>query len=496
MKKILRHPQLLILLVLGLVAFIRCVFYLEPDFGWHLRMGQIILSHGIPATDPFSYTMPSYPAIDHEWLSNVLIAIFYKSVGFVGLSLIFTALYITSLIIIIPKKFKNFSLVPLLLAGSLMLQFVEVRPQVITLFFISILLKIIFDENLWKKWRYILPLIFIPWANLHGGFSIGIVLLLVFFLAKTIEKRRLNFESFKVFLVSLVLTFINPYGPRIWWEVWMTASDNSLRWIIEEWMPAFTQPEIAVIILFALSICFVFFYRKKLNFSKIAIFSFLSLMAISSVRHILLWALSAIIITSEAFFFLKKEVGNNKENLKRLNIVKKILIPILLLVFLYEILNSLVQTYSLSEQQYYPVQAVKFLSQQKFQGNLLTSYNFAGYILWKIPGKKDFIDGRMPSWRRSGVYPNESNYAFKDYQKMGANENFAKQMLIKYDIHYVLLSRPEPIVKVQPEFVKKFNNFFYHLINVDPNSADINWNISKLGLKEIYNDEKFIIYKK
>src|SRR3990167_10696773 len=59
---------------------------LDPDFGWHVRMGNYILANGIPQTDPLSYTMPNFPFIDHEWLTNVLMAVGYERLGMAGLA--------------------------------------------------------------------------------------------------------------------------------------------------------------------------------------------------------------------------------------------------------------------------------------------------------------------------------------------------------------------------------------------------------------------------
>src|ERR1035437_6154958 len=213
-----RYFSLLILLVLGLAAFLRAIIFLDPDFGWHLRMGELILQKGIPLTDPFSYTMPSYNFIDHEWLSNILLATGYKTIGIYGLSIIFSLIFVLTLFIAIPKKFKDYSYLPLALAGSLMLGFFGVRTQVITWFFLSIILKVIFDEDLWEKWKFFLPLLFIPWVNLHGGFAIGIIILSLVFVIKSILNKRFEFGYFGIALFSVILTFVNPYGPRIWWE--------------------------------------------------------------------------------------------------------------------------------------------------------------------------------------------------------------------------------------------------------------------------------------
>lgn len=490
-----KHLILLILLALGIAAFFRGTIALDPDFGWHLRAGEQIISYGIPATDPFSYTMPSYNFIDHEWLSNVLIAIGYKSIGIYGLSIIFALIFVAALFIAIPKKLKDFSYLPLALAGSLMLGFVGVRTQVITWFFLSVLLRIIFDEDLWKKWKFFLPLLFIPWVNLHGGFAVGIAILCLIFAFKSVENRKFEYAYFIISLFSVVLAFANPYGPRIWWEIWMQISDNSLRFNIAEWIPAVFYLDFALLILFVFSIFFVFKYRLKIGGVKVLIFLFLLFMAISSLRHIPLWSLSAILVTSLAIKLLTDEVRKVKYGENRLIKAKKILFVVILLVFAYEIYVCLTSAFALSEQKFYPVQAVKFLNQQKLNGNLFTSYNYAGYLVWKVPLKKDFIDGRMPSWRRNGYFPNESNYAFKDYLKMLSDDNSFKKMLQKYNIHYVLFPISQVSRNKETPFIAKLNKYLEKFEFWRMSSEVMDEDLRKLGMKELYNDGKFVIYQ-
>jgi hypothetical protein len=491
-----KNLNLFILLILGIVAFLRATINLDPDFGWHLRMGELIIQKGIPLTDPFSYTMPSYNFIDHEWLSNVLIAIGYKSIGIYGLALIFALIFVAAIFIAIPKKFKEYASLPLALAGALMLGFFGIRTQVITWFFLALLLRVIFDEDLWKKWKFFVPLLFIPWVNLHGGFAAGIVILSLVFLFKSIQNKRFEIIYFVISILSLALTFVNPYGPRIWWEIWMQTSDSSLHWNIAEWVPAVFYFDFALLILFTLSLFLVYKYRAKIKGLKILIYLFLLATAISSIRNLPLWGLSAILITSAAIKFLIDEVKKTKYGLLRLKKIKKILFLFILLVLAYEIYGSLNSANSLSEQNFYPVQAVNFLSHYKMNGNLFTSYNYAGYVLWKVPAKKDFIDGRMPSWRRNGVYPNESNYAFKDYLKMISDDSFFKQMIKKYDIRYVLLPTP-PVSKNKPApTLAKIDNYLRKFEFWRTNSQVLDEDLTKLGMKKIYNDGKFVIYQK
>ena len=56
------------------------------------------------------------------------------------------------------------------------------------------------------------------------------------------------------------------------------------------------------------------------------------------------------------------------------------------------------------EKQYYPMNAVIYLHSHVPRGEIFSEYGWGGYLIWKYPEKKVFIDGRMPSWveRRDG----------------------------------------------------------------------------------------------
>ena len=68
----------------------------DVDFGWHIRMGQIILKYGIPTGDSLSYTMKHFHYIDHEWGMDVIYAYLYPHIGFIGLGALTSAIIILS----------------------------------------------------------------------------------------------------------------------------------------------------------------------------------------------------------------------------------------------------------------------------------------------------------------------------------------------------------------------------------------------------------------
>ena len=211
------------LVLLFCLFFLKGVVSLDPDFGWHLATGQIILEKGIPRTDPFSFTMPSYPYIDHAWLSDTFIAFLYPKVKMFGLAAIalfltvLSFLFVHSLETIEPKKalsgkssfanlfpasnriFALFTSISFLFSLTILLPFILVRTQIITWFFWSILIRVLLDKKLWGKYKVFLPAFFLLWANLHGGFFLGLVAVLIVIVVKSWnEKKRNGFEIYSI----------------------------------------------------------------------------------------------------------------------------------------------------------------------------------------------------------------------------------------------------------------------------------------------------------
>ena len=64
----------------------------DPDTYWHIETGRWILEHHtIPRVDPFSFSMSGQPWIAHEWLSEVLMALAARALGWNGIVMLFGA---------------------------------------------------------------------------------------------------------------------------------------------------------------------------------------------------------------------------------------------------------------------------------------------------------------------------------------------------------------------------------------------------------------------
>ncbi len=513
-KKILKIKNIL-LFCLILIFGIKINIFLDPDFGWRFRNGLLIISSGIPKTDPYSYTMRSFPWVDHSWLTDVVIFNGYNLIGSFGLAVFFSTLTVAALIISASRAqntnnwitFNRSSKLDLgyfyspvfVLSVAIFIPFLAVRAQVITWLMFSIFLRFVFDEKLWNRFKLFIPLLFLLWANLHGGFALGIFILYVLFILRFLKSFKINYQELFVVVASTLATFINPYFITLYQEVWSTVGTNNLRGEIGEWLPAFMSFDIPTLSLVTLFLIFIFKYRNKFKLEETVISLLLLFWGIASVRNIPLWVLSAapLIARSLGYFYNDiVNIGKSKFKNVRIERFKKIYTYL----WIYTLLALIFTTYFsfrnarlLSETNFYPRSAVNFLKNHNAKGEIFSDYNWGGYLIWKYPEKKVFIDGRMVTWKWQANIPAESNYIMGEYiDFINGTRDFDDEFK-KYNIHTVLWPNRQAI-----SLINTFEIYIRSLVSDErvKNVFDVHKYMVDKGWKLIYKDNVASIYQK
>ena len=232
----------------------------DLDTCWLLAAGRgIVQLHGLPLTDPFSYTFETLhrPFVMHSWLSAIIFYVIYSVTGFNGLILMCTVLLSTAFTFL-PLNFagrtlRNPALTYLLIALAPVASIVRffARPEIFSYVFISLWFIMLNDMKTRANksdlpWKYIIAfaIIMMFWVNLHSGFALGIAILLyfnvenavVYFVDSKAKKIPFDFAPLIAMVVSLPAMLINPYGVNlITYNVGMFNSPSKA--VITEMMP-------------------------------------------------------------------------------------------------------------------------------------------------------------------------------------------------------------------------------------------------------------------
>jgi hypothetical protein len=154
----------------------------DPDTYLHIAAGRWMIAHGaLPTHDPFSHTLAGAPWVPHEWLAEIVLAGAYGLAGWPALVLLTALCFAGALALLtqsLLRRWEPFSaLIAVGLSGALLLPHLLARPHALALPLMvgwCAMLIAARDDG------HVPPLKALPlmtlWANLHGGFMVGLAL--------------------------------------------------------------------------------------------------------------------------------------------------------------------------------------------------------------------------------------------------------------------------------------------------------------------------------
>ena len=370
----------------------------DSDTYWQIAVGQWILDHNaLPRVDFYSFTKAGEPWVSSSWLSQVLLAAGYSLAGWTGpVVLAATCIAVTFAMLtwILGQRLPAFFAVIVTLVALLVpVQHLLARPHVLVL---PVMLAWAYgllsaSERGRAPSFWLLPLIAL-WANLHGGFVFGLVLVGAFALDALWNADRAQHRTvllgWAVFgIAALAACCITPYG----WGSILAARKildlGELLHLIYEWMPAdfsrFGMFEMSILALIAGAL----YGGVKLSPPRIALVLGLLHMALAHNRNIDIFVLLVPIVVLTP---VASQFAFQPARFARTDMPAAAMAVLLVLVGGWTWVLSANAGFAPSERQS-PAAAVDVLKARNPK-RVLNDLPFGGYMIWRqMPV---FIDGR------------------------------------------------------------------------------------------------------
>lgn len=478
---------LLVVFLMLIVNFFNNFFNIvDPDYFWHYKAGEYIAENKVvPEHDLFSFTMPSFAWVDHEWLSDTILYTIEKNVGEVSLSFFYLLLFGGVIFFSLNKNKLNIidGVIAIVGVGAIA-GYLGVRQQMYSFLFFAITLFILKLKD--EKFLWFLPIAFLAWANLHGGFVIGLFALAVIFgekIYRLIREKQKPYKLIAIFSLSFLATLANPYGTRIYEEVFRTVGDNYLSSHIREWLPFFDFIQARFLIFIAIFLSFLPEIKKRISFGHLILLVVLFALSLKSVKYIPFFVIASI---PSLLDLTSVYLDEAHKKFYRKVVLKPAFYPIVAASFL--VLFFFVFPGSISKEGVaikYPDKAVPFL-EKRTEKNVFAFYGWAGFLIKNLPEKKYFIDGRMPSWKQGQVY------AFRDYIDATACKR-TEEILKENNVGLIVW----PAREEKTSGVISIKNIFDHFQKKsNERECSFKEEISKNSWKIIYNDGDTLVFKK
>jgi hypothetical protein len=420
----------------------------DPDLWGHLRFGLDLLETGrVIRPDPYSYLTAGVTWVNHEWLAEALMAIAWRVAGAFGspaTGLVLLKLATVVAVVAVMYSHLLWRGLSAIAAGTVVLVYLPillpwlgaVRPQMFTYVCFALTLAVIARaEEGRPRALWVLPIVFAPWANLHGGFLAGGGICALWLLARAVRRvlsregagreRTRRDEARRVWLPVIVAglaTLITPYAGELWLFL-RTALTPRLE--IAEWNPIVaTSPEgVAYIVLLTPTVLGWIYSRREKRPVLLFLYLVAALLPLVARRHSPLFALGLVIFAGEHMadaasrMFARRE-GEGESAPFAPPAWMSVTFIVMALACVGLTVPYLRQV--IVDRESFPVEAVRTIAASGVRTNMATEFAWGEYVLWHLgPGVKVSTDGRRETVYSDAAYEQTLQFMY-GYDKWDA----------------------------------------------------------------------------
>lgn len=408
----------------------------DPDLWGHVRYAEEWIAEGeLPRTATHTFTAEGHPWINHENLAEWLMARGFRTLGVPGM-LAAKALLGLSILLLMWLAARRQGVRPiaawscfLLVAHSLQ-AFFPMRPQLLSFLWCAVMLLAIdrafagwgnrrsdFRNNRRQgdrpaiDWRWLatLPVLFAVWANSHGGFVAGYVILFTLLVGRAAEVLyRQGREGSRaaaglagVAALCGLATLLNPYGLEL--HAWLLGSLGQARPEITEWGPPLPgNPVFVPFVLLALTaIGSLLLTDRRRDPVKILLLALVGWQAATHLRHVAFFAiLCGFWLPPHLQSIAGRLRGQAAKNLSITTLSPGMRFGVAAALSLAILLQSAVVGQRITSfpvyRSSYPVDAIQWMADHRVKGNLVVCFNWAQYAIAALaPDVRVAFDGRF-----------------------------------------------------------------------------------------------------
>ena len=473
-----RIQKSLVIVLFISIFFALTISVFDSDFWWHLASGRWMWEHrALLRADPFDFTSvifgPSSQGgfqITQYWGAQVLLYGAYLLAGMNGVVLLRAAVF-TALFYFLYRLLQRSGAGPLpavlLLAVAVQaivreLGYISDRPQMWSSLFFVALLVILEHLREGRRWaRFALPPFMLLWANLHGGYILGVIVLAI---AAAVAQLSRHGERRRILLVAalaIALTGCNPAGfaALIAYPLsFLPGSQGYVAGIFEMEslfkyvnVPALPRVMPGMTAAFLLPFLTLLPRLKSLSRERrdLVLIYLLTLgMGIKAQRFL-------VFMVPMACWVSALNVASFRDNLPEpwRRTFQRLLPPRALGMLTAVVIVSLAISYARVAEHSSELKpsavfhheaegAADYLNRSGFRGNLFNEYALGGYLAWRLrPEMKIFIYGRMPFPKLLNLYSDVMNQPTKSSSLAGAGGlyYFYQKFLDDYSIDAVII---------------------------------------------------------
>jgi len=448
-----------------------------------------MLEHGeLIRADPFSFTRPGAPFTGFEYGSQLLYALAEEVGGLAGVAVL-AGLLIAVTYALLAKLLLTRGVDPLLacvITGSAIALGVNhwtARPHLFSFLAVIILMSLL--ERGPGRCRLILAcaVLFGVWANLHGGFVYGWILIGLYLAGSLGEliwgddraawRERVRYYG-SILATSVPVTLINPHGLELHRHLIGFFSNPFIRDNTAEFAsPNFHEGDgkgfLGILLLALVSLVL---HRRRPTLPRLLVICVGVAFALIAYRNIPLFGLTALPVLALHLDDLCRSlpdpggVRGRFESTARNTATLAWILPVgaflAVLVMTGGRLGSLQLIRGEFDRTVFPLDAVAHARREQMEGRMFSEFTWGGYLVYAWPEQRIFIDGGTDFFGEE---------LFREFSKIKQLAPGWRDLLNKWDISLMLLQRQSPLaheIARDPRWIVQYCDSLATLLHRSP----------------------------
>ncbi len=362
----------------------------DPDTYWHLASGKWMVEHGqLLRADVFSSTASGAPYSVGEWLGELAIYGAYVLGGWAGLALLRAMLVAVGAFFITRVALRAAPAPFAIAVAAIALALSEItwtdRPQLFTFALFPLVLELLIVARAGRKrLLLIVPPLILLWTNLHGGYALGLALVAIF-AAEAVLTRRNAVPFAAAAVLAVGASFIDPGSLGL--GAAAAHATSPPRFIVEEAPPDVLRPAGFVFALFGLATLALALARGGTLLDALLLVP-LFWLGLSAQRHMPYFALAATPYIASGL----SDLWWRWRPASRFGLPRPVIVGLGAGLAAMIVASVVTAPFAPLETQYPTAARAKLAATS---GNLLNEYDWGGYLIWRVPERPVFIDGRL-----------------------------------------------------------------------------------------------------
>jgi hypothetical protein len=424
--------------ILCLAILVTCgLTPIQTDTWWQLRAGRDMATSGrVLLTDTYSHTASGSYWVNHEWLAELVFYGMYR-VGGLGLLTLFCGVLIAAGWMVswamrsgpVRPAFVLFLCALVSSSG-----WWEPRPHAFSLLFIPLTLFLI-ERN---KYAW-LPLVFLVWAQSHGGVLLGLALLMTGLTAKLLVDRESWKRALAAAAACVLAMTATPLGLHFWTEIPRSLSRIN-QYTLDEWMrPGLTEgvliPFWGIAAIYPLALARSLWRSRRLDPRDVSLHAcalVLLVAALGAVRNVGPFLMLACPALTRVWGLAASPAGSDAAaDRTRPNLVIQVVAVAGVVMIL-----AIAYRDNWPRLKWTPMPAPAVAALRECPGNLYNRYDEGGMLLWFAPERKVFLDGRQDPFPPALVL---------EHIEMETGKRGYRETFLRHDIRCVFLPVTSPV---------------------------------------------------